>query len=146
MELKNWLLNNEAKLVAKQFFYFAGVGAIGTVCHYSVLIILVNIMKVNPVIGSICGFITGAFVNYVLNYRWTFRSKKRHIDAMSKFFSIAFVGLLVNSGIMFIGTEIVHFQYLIVQIFATGIVLISNFIGNKLWTFRERAIRVSEVG
>ena len=120
-----------------QFFCFAGVGAIGTISHYLVLIALVRLTDSNPVVASTCGFVIGAFVNYRLNYRWTFRSQKKHGETMIKFFTVAVFGLFLNSGIMVLTTEIYSFHYFISQLFATGIVLLWNFAGNKIWTFKQ---------
>ena len=119
----------------KQFMTFSGVGAIGTMGHYATLIVLVQIWGVAPIYASTAGFAVGAIINYFLNYWYTFRSKKRHAEAMVKFFSVAVLGTGINGLIMFLGTELVHIHYLLVQLFATGIIVFLTFILNKLWTF-----------
>ena len=48
---------------------------------------------------------------------------------------IAIIGAGINGFIMYIGVENTNINYLIVQIFATGVVLFWNFVVNKLWTF-----------
>lgn len=121
-----------------QFICFAGVGAVGTVVHYSALIVAVQFLLVSPVPASVIGFILGGIVNYYLNYRITFKSNKKHYETFSKFFSIAFVGLLINTALMTLFVEIFNWYYLISQIITTGLVLIWNFAGNKLWTFKEK--------
>ena len=121
-----------------QFIRFAGVGILGTIAHYTTLLALVQTMNVNAVISSCIGFVAGALVNYHLNYRYTFRSAKRHSEAMVKFFTIALIGLLINAFIMYCSVEILRFQYLLSQMAATAVVLFWNFTGNRSWTFRER--------
>ena len=123
--------------VFNQFLRFTGVGGIGTFTHYVTLIILVQIIGIPPVPSSVAGFIVGALVNYYLNYRFTFRSKKNHREAIIKFFVIALMGLMLNTVIMAMGTMIVVLNYFLAQMIATGIVLIWNFTGNCLWTFKE---------
>ena len=118
-----------------QFLMFAGVGAIGTIGHYTVLIVLVQFWAVDPVIASTLGFVVGAIINYILNYHFTFQSDKQHSEALTKFFIVAIVGAGINSFIMYIGIENTNINYLLVQIFATGVVLLWNFVVNKLWTF-----------
>jgi putative flippase GtrA len=120
-----------------QFIRFASVGVVGTTVHYFTLVILVESTVAGPVLSSCFGFILGAFTNYYLNYRYTFRSDKHHHRALPKFMLIAIVGLAINSGIMRLGTSFFPVQYLVVQIFATGLVLIWNFAGNRIWTFSE---------
>lgn len=122
--------------IAKEFFCFSCVGVIGTCAHYLVLIVLTQLFHVYPVAASTCGFVAGAFVNYIFNYRWTFRSEKSHKDAMPKFFFIAIVGLFFNAGIMELLIQSIKIHYLISQIVATGVVLLWNFTGNKIWTFK----------
>ncbi len=123
--------------ILSQFLYFAGVGAIGTLVQYVVLIGLAQITDISPVLTSAAGFVLGAFVNYILNYRYTFRSTKNHREAMTKFMAVALVGLILNTFIMAVATEYFTLHYLLAQILATGLVLIWNFSVNLLWTFRE---------
>jgi putative flippase GtrA len=120
---------------ARQFVTFAGVGVIGTSGHYATLIVLVEAFNVNPVYATTVGFVIGALINYILNYKYTFQSDKSHVEAVTKFFTVASIGAVVNSTIMFLGESILQFNYLLVQITATGIVLMENFLLNKWWTF-----------
>ena len=119
----------------KQFITFVGVGAIGTTVHYMTLISLVEAINVNPVYATTLGFFVGALINYVLNYLYTFQSKKPHVEAVTKFLTVAAIGAVVNSSIMFLGQAVLQFNYILVQIIATGIVLLQNFSLNKWWTF-----------
>jgi putative flippase GtrA len=123
-----------------QFIKFAGVGLIGTVGHYSVLVALVDLAGADPVLASTLGFITGAIINYRVNHKFTFNSSASHKTAAPKFLSVALIGVLVNITIMYLLVSIFLFYYLIAQIAATGIVLIWNFLGNRLWTFRVDSV------
>jgi len=118
-----------------QFLLFAGVGAIGTLGHYTTLIVLVQFWAVDPVFASSFGFVVGAMINYILNYHFTFQSDKRHAEALTKFLIVATIGAGINGSIMYIGVENTNINYLVVQIFATCVVLLWNFVVNKLWTF-----------
>ncbi len=122
-----------------QFLMFAGIGAIGTIGHYTTLIILVQFWMVDPVVASSIGFVVGAIINYILNYHFTFQSDKRHSEALVKFLIVATIGAGINGFIMYIGVENTSINYLLIQIFATVIVLLWNFIVNKLWTFAHHA-------
>ena len=120
-----------------QFTRFAGVGAIGTLCHYAVLVALVNVIGTNPVFASGVGAIVGAIINYTLNYRHTFYSHERHRDAAPKFIIVSLVGILLNLFMMYFLVAVFHVYYLAAQIVATGVVLGWNFLGNRYWTFRS---------
>jgi putative flippase GtrA len=79
----------------------------------------------------------GALVNYRLNYSFTFRSNKRHRDVIVKFFAVAAVGLGLNTALMTLLTTSLSLHYLVSQVLTTGAVLLWNFTGNRLWSFRE---------
>lgn len=122
--------------IFKQFFAYSGIGAIGTLVHYLTLMTMVEFFSIAPVPASVMGFTNGAIVNYYLNYHITFQSKKLHREAFIKFITVALVGLLLNTLIMAIATEVFTLHYLLAQVIATALVLFWNFTGNRLWTFR----------
>ena len=121
--------------IAKQFVAYAGVGAVGTASHYVVLVLLVELMSLTPVIASSCGAIAGAFVNYILNYKFTFKSRKSHTEAVTKFMLVALAGFFVNLFIIWLFTSVIAINYLIAQVIATGVVLVTNYTINRIWTF-----------
>jgi len=120
----------------RQFVRFFGVGSISAIGHFGVLILLVQVFAVAPVPASAAGALIGAWINYVLNYRYTFRSDKKHSEAVFKFAMVALIGLLLNSLFMWLGVEILAMHYLLSQVVTTGLVFIWNFAANRCWTFR----------
>jgi putative flippase GtrA len=128
--------NNRA---AREFTRYAAAGAIGTAAQYLTLGALVRIAGANAVLASTLGMIAGAFINYVLNYRYTFGSSQRHRESMPRFFFVAAISLAINGAAMTVLTAVVGWHYLPSQIIATGLVLVSGFVANRVWTFREKA-------
>lgn len=127
---------NVAQIVS-EFTRFAGVGAIGTACHYVTFVSLVEAGGMNAVLASSAGFIVGALVNYILNHRYTFRSVAQHPVAAPRFFTVALVGMLLNGMIMGFLHGDFRLHYLLSQVIATGVVLCWNYLGSRLWVFRE---------
>jgi putative flippase GtrA len=121
--------------IKSQFLRFAGVGVIGTGAHYLVLVSLVQFAGMNPIFASMVGFVIGGLVNYFLNYHITFQSSQPHQTAMAKFFTVALLGLALNSFIVTLGIKKLAIHYLWAQLIATCLVLIWNFGSNRLWTF-----------
>src|SRR5262245_14210501 len=103
-------LENSRGWYCRQFAFFCLVGSAGTVVHYCALVAIVH-LKGEPIIGSAVGFTLGAFVNYFLNYHYTFESTKSHHKTLVKFFITASAGLMINTFIMglLIGFLNVHF-------------------------------------
>lgn len=120
----------------RQFTRFTGVGFVSAIGHYGLLVALVQGAGVEPVRASVAGALLGAWINYTLNYRYTFRSSKRHRDSVGKFAVVATVGLLLNTFFMWLGVDVLHAHYLLSQIATTGLVLLWSFGANRQWTFR----------
>lgn len=121
----------------QQFIRFVGVGCCSAVGHYGLLILLVQALHADPVVASAAGALLGAWINYTLNYRYTFRSTKRHRDSVTKFAVVAMVGLLLNTLFMWLCVELLRMHYLLGQIVTTGLVMLWSFGANRSWTFRE---------
>ena len=122
---------------SQQFIIYTGIGAIGTTGHYVTLILLVQVIHTNPVIATTIGFVIGTLINYALNYRLTFNSNKRHREALTKFFSVASLGAVINTAIMTVGINLLALHYLVIQVIATCFILTLNFTANKYWTFAD---------
>lgn len=122
--------------LARQFVAFAGMGVVGTLAHYATLLALVEWGGLGSVAGSAIGFVAGALVNYTLNYTFTFRSSAPHRVALPRFMTVAAVGFCLNALVMLAGTRWLSLHYLVVQVLATGMVLIWGFAAHSLWTFR----------
>lgn len=120
----------------RRFSRFTAVGLVSAIGHYGVLIALVQILGIGPIAASVPAAVIGAFINYILNYRYTFQSSKRHRESVKKFAIIAAAGVLLNTLFMWIGVDLFHTHYLIVQIATTALVLVWSFSANHWWTFR----------
>lgn len=116
---------------------FALVGAVGTAAHYALLLALVEGAGVDPIAGSVAGFLLGALVNYTMNRTLVFRSDRAHAEALPRFLAIAGMGLCWNALLMYLFVDLVGVHYLIAQIVTTAILLGWHYVGNALWTFRK---------
>ncbi len=122
--------------IIRQFISFCALGAVGTLAQYIVLVLGIALGK-GPIISSVLGFTVGAVVNYALSYYCIFRSNSSHPHTVTKFFTIALFGLMLNTLVLSYAINELNLHYLAAQILATGIVVMWNFIGNRWWTFRE---------
>ena len=120
-----------------QFSKFTVVGAVGTVVHYTILILLVERVGVSSVAGSSIGAVAGAFVNYFLNYYFTFKSNRRHTEAFIQFYMVAGTGFVLNAFFMWLMAKVFGVYYILAQLITTGIVLLWNFWLNRIWTFQK---------
>jgi putative flippase GtrA len=130
-------MSPELSRLANRFAKFAGVGAIGTAGHYVTLFVLVDMAGRDAVIASSAGFLVGAIINYVLNYRFTFESRQSHSSTAPKFFAIALGGFFLNGAAMSLFVNKFDLYYLFAQVITTGLILIWTFLANHYWTFGE---------
>ena len=121
----------------RQFVKFTGVGFVSAIGHYGLLIALVQLAAVSAVPASAAGALLGAWINYALNYRYTFRSNRQHREAMLRFAVVATIGLILNTLFMWVGVELINVHYLLSQVVTTGLVLIWSFAANRYWTFHS---------
>ena len=120
-----------------QFLRFAAVGLSGTAVQYAVLWTGVSIFAAPAALASAIGYALGAFVNYLLNYFFTFESGKSHAKTAPRYFAVLGIGWSINTGLM---TLLVHhwgWNYWFAQILTTGIGLFWNFSGSRWWAFKQ---------
>lgn len=124
------------KQVLRQLIHFAAVGAVGTLVQYLVLWIGVDLLALSAAVSSGAGYILGSIVNYILNYKFTFKSDKSHRDAVTKYYAILVVGWCINTGLMWLLADHNGLNYWFAQLIATGTAFLWNFSGSKLWAFK----------
>lgn len=134
--LKRWL----ASPLLHQFLRFAAVGLFGTLVQYVCLWIGTEWQgKSAAAISSAIGYALGTVLNYALNYRFTFQSNQSHREAAGKYFSVLGIGWCINTSLMTLFVHHWHWQPWPSQILTTGIGLMWNFSGSRLWAFRHRS-------
>jgi putative flippase GtrA len=121
--------------ISSEFFRFAAVGLAATGLQYCILIAAVEFLHSDAVVASAMGFVISAVFNYLLNYRFTFRSAQKHSIAALRFGIVAAAGLLLNTALMAVLVEGAQVPYIAAQLVTTGAVLAWNFCGNAFWTF-----------
>ena len=134
-------MSPELNHLANRFVKFAGVGVIGTAAHYATLFVLVDVASLDAVAASSAGFLVGGIINYLLNYKFTFRSQQSHTSTAPRFFAIALGGFFLNGVAMSLLVNKIGLYYLLAQVITTGLILIWTFLANHYWTFGQSTSR-----
>lgn len=113
---------------------FLAVGAASTALHYAVLIVAVEGLRWPAVWATAAGFLAGAGLNYRLNRRLSFASRRRHREALPRFALMVGVGTLLNSALLQ-ATLLAGWHYLAGQVLATALVLVYNYLVLRYWVF-----------
>ncbi|SFA54148.1 Putative flippase GtrA (transmembrane translocase of bactoprenol-linked glucose) [Pedobacter suwonensis] len=117
---------------------FGTVGFSGLLLDFSVTYVLKDTFFVNPYLSSAIGFIVAATSNYFLNRIWTFESANKNIiPQFISFFSIAVLGLVLNSFCIMLFTHL-DIQFYYSKALAVFVVFFWNFAANFFLTFKER--------
>lgn len=120
----------------QQFAMFLVAGGTATVVQYGVLVALVEAVRIEPTRAAILAYLCGAMTSYLLNFRFTFRSSGTDFrKGLAKFLIVNLIGLGLNT-LIFAMLRQLGAYYLLAQAVATGLVLIWNYAGARLFVFR----------
>jgi putative flippase GtrA len=123
-----------------RFIGYAFVGAGGTAVQYAVLASLVFVKLSGAVTASCIGAIAGAVVNYLLNYRFTFKASGSHRRAAPRFAIVAGAAIALNGALMAALTHHLSVAWLPAQAATTLCVLLFTYAASACWTFRAERV------
>lgn len=126
------------KKLIRQIVRFGGVGVLCFLIDYGILNVLTEYAKVYYLLSATISFSVSVIVNYVLSTLFVFDVDKAHSRVRDLLLFVVFsvIGLGLTAGIMKLGVDRLAFDYRLVKIAATAIVMVYNFITRKL--FLER--------
>lgn len=118
-----------------QIFKFIMVGGLAFVIDYLTLIICKEVFNLNVLVSAAIAFTVSVIFNYILSIKWVFDVDKSKSEKKNFVIFIVFsiIGLLLTELIMWVGTDILKVNYLLVKIIATAIVMVFNFVTRKLF-------------
>ncbi len=135
------------KPVIRQGYRFLIIGAASTVINMGVFNFMVLRIHTSSILSSILGYILGFLFGYLFNKSWTFSSKKKNISEPLTYFSLYFVTLLVNMGLVFffewLSTHDLWIHPTVYYIVVTAITTLLNFVGCKYVVFRYSSLTLS---
>jgi putative flippase GtrA len=120
-----------------QLAKFSAVGAIGYAVNLVVYAALLHGAGFHYLAAASCSFLVAVTNNYVWNRLWTFRGQRGHVAYQGlRFFVVSLVALGANLLILrlLVGAGM---EKLAAQAIAIVLVMPLNFVGNKLWSFRQ---------
>lgn len=128
----NKLKNNKLFM---QIFKFGFVGGIAFIIDYAVLIFCKEVLNLDVLISAGIAFSVSVVFNYILSIKWVFDVNKEKSKSKNFILFIVFsiIGLILTEVIMHVGVKMLYFNYLIVKIVATAIVMVFNFITRKIF-------------
>ncbi len=134
--MKKLISNSPVMLV--QFIKFSLVGAVNSLVHFCIFIMLYRGAMMHYLASSVIGYCAGTVNSYIFNRRWTFSSRQEKMKReFGKFVLVNVLALLVNVGSLRFFKESLGLSAEAGQICAIGLSLVINFLGNRYWTFKK---------
>lgn len=120
-----------------RFIKFGMVGVINTLVNWIIFFIL-NALGMYYILANIIAYILGTVNSYLWNTLWVFKYKdKASTETTIKFIILNLIGLGLNIGILYVLVDLCNLNKFIGLVITTAIVMIINYIVNKLWVFSK---------
>lgn len=132
-----------------EFLRYCLVGGIAFLADFWTLVLAQELFLKNYAYGvyvaTVLGFIVGLAVNYSLSLKFVFKreeykGKGRNVATFFMFGAIGLVGLLWTELGMWIGIEALAWNYRIVKVLVTGVVLGWNYLVRKILVFNSKGL------
>lgn len=120
---------------------FAAAGAVTTVAHYGLLIVMVELLHLDGVVAAVMSYAAAAVLNYALHARWTFRFAGSHTQAVGRYGVVLVIGFSTTWGAMQAMTGMPGWHYLPSQLLTTVLILAITYSLHRSWTFRAAPSR-----
>ena len=122
-----------SKSTTQQFMKFAAVGIASFAVDWALLVLLVEVCRINYLVGTTVSFVVSIALNYVLSMRYVFNhrddiSRKREFTV---FAILSAIGLGLTDLVMFVGVAVLNIAYVAMKVIATFCVTWYNFFSRK---------------
>ncbi len=128
----------------KEFARYAIVGGVAFLADFGTLVLVqetaLRTFEWGVYVSTVMGFLVGLAVNYVLSLKFVFTrdgdaGKGRTAGAFLAFGAIGLIGLAATELGMWVGVEILEWNYRVVKFLVTGLVLAWNYLGRRIFVF-----------
>ena len=116
---------------------FGIIGISNTLINW-IIFFLLNLVEVNYILANIIAYSLATINSYIWNSKWVFKYNNEKLVSSLKFIIVNLVGLILNTIILFILVDMFNINKIISLVMATGVVMILNYISNRLWVFKQK--------
>ena len=119
------------------FIKFAIVG-FGNLFVSLVTYYILVYFSINYQIANIGGFITGSINGYIWNKLWVFKSSKKNLGSIIKFYLTYLSTWILSAILLYIWIEVIKISNITAPIINIFITTPINYFMNKFWVFKQR--------
>ena len=131
-------MNKALSTTFYQFLRYGVSGGSAFVIYFLLLFVFTEFFSIHHLVSLVFAYLVSIIVNFTVSRFFVFRSQNSKVlhEAFS-FFLVAMVGLVLQAVIVWIGVEVLTWNYLLMNILASGVVYGVSFTLNKFLTFRN---------
>ena len=126
---------SELAVEMERLFRFGIVGILATLVYVLVTLAVVASGLANPIVASVIGQTTSAFVSYFAHLHYSFGVPPQHRLFVWRFLVVAVITYLANIIVTYLLTKVFGISYLISIAAVMILIPILNYICNRLWVF-----------
>ncbi|MHA7964785.1 GtrA family protein [Paenibacillus sp. CAU 1782] len=142
------MYNSGKKDWVPQLFKFGLVGVLNTLIDFAVFTLLI-VMSVHYALAQPVAYLAGMVNSYYMNRAFTFSARKRGQEISVpaarggdwgrklRFLIWNLVMLGLSVGLIALATEVAGLHEMVSKVLVTGLIVVLNFVGSKLWVFAE---------
>ena len=118
----------------KQFLQYIAVGGTCTIIDFFVLYLMTTCGGVHYLVSSCASFTIGVVLNWILCTYWVFQYHRfqQHSKEFACYVIISLGGLLLNTLLMWLYTELFSLWFMFSKLLSVAITLFYNFYTRKL--------------
>ena len=121
-----------------QLVRFAAVGASGYVVNLATYTLCLHVVGLHYLAAGSVAFVVAVTNNFVWNRHWTFRARDGHAGFQAaRFFAVSVAAFLFSLGMLEVLVGGLGVDKVLAQAIAIVTATPLNFVGNKLWSFRD---------
>lgn len=122
--------------VASRFVRHLIAGGIGTLLYTGQVALLVEVVKLDPVLSTVISRVMLELYTYIISRLWVYEVTRDHAYVFPRFVAVALVALLLSAGAMYLAVDVMNVSYLWGLVIAVLIVPPTNFLLNYYWAFK----------
>jgi putative flippase GtrA len=122
-----------------QLVRFALVGGVGFCVNVGVYALCVHVFSIDYRLAAVVAWMVAVTNNFVLNRHWTFAARDGSVRFQAiRFFVVSLLAFAASFLMLSALVELAGVAKVPAQAVAVAAATPLNFLGNKLWSFRER--------
>jgi putative flippase GtrA len=120
-----------------EMFRFGVMGLMSTGLYLVIMMPIKWLIPAQLWLVAAIAYLLSMAANYVMQRRVTFRSQRRHQEAVTRFVVVQLIGLLLNAGLLELLVTRAKYPFWLGQGIAVVIVALWSYGAQKFWVFMK---------